>query len=370
MKHHEDNYRSEDNRRPEEIEHDIERTRAELSSNIDAIQSKLTPGQMMDQAIGYARTSLPADFGSNLNHAVRENPIPVTLIGLGAAWLMASGRQRPGYMKSGSRVRHDASRDGTVPYRPGSGFASEHGIGFHGQGDLNDHGVGGHVTGDHDNAMHGAMSSAKESGRNLKNRASETTHNLKERVSSTAQGIKEKVSAAGQGIREKTSSMSRSVSDSSASMGERFSNSSSSMSDRSHRMAEDARMRASNLGHRSQEQYHRAKDNFSHMLEEQPLVLGVLGLAVGTLLGAMIPATRREDELMGHARDDLFERGQQMAREQAEHLKESAQRVAETAREEAHHLRNGAGEQRNGQSYKTDGADTAGDTGRGSQSLH
>ena len=48
---------NEDPRRPEEIEDDIERTRAEVSSTLDAIQSRLTPGQMMDQALQYLRSS-------------------------------------------------------------------------------------------------------------------------------------------------------------------------------------------------------------------------------------------------------------------------------------------------------------------------
>jgi hypothetical protein len=94
----------EDNRRPEEIEGDLERTRAEVSSTIDAIQSKLTPGQLMDQAVSYLRTSAPADFGTNLSHAVRDNPVPVALIGVGIAWLMMSGQRADGR----ARWRRDA----------------------------------------------------------------------------------------------------------------------------------------------------------------------------------------------------------------------------------------------------------------------
>lgn len=350
-----------DNRRPEEIEHDIERTRAQLSSNIDAIQSKLTPGQMMDQAIGYARTSLPADFGSNLNHAVRENPIPVTLIGLGLAWLAMSGKQRPGYMNASSHRSGRGSLHHDSTHRPGSGFASEHGIDYAGQGDVNDHGVGGHITGDHDDSgMHKAGSRMSEKGQQLKGRASETGRNLKEKASSATQSLKEKVGAAGQSIRGRASEMSQ-----------RFSESKSSKGDRSSGMTQNARARASELGQRSQQQYYRAKSNLTHMVEEQPLLLGALGVAVGTLIGAMLPPTRREDELLGRTRDDLFERGQQMARERAEQLKSSAQRVAEAAQEEA--KRAGSemlGQQANGQSRQRDGAGTADEASRGSQSLH
>src|SRR5690606_4347855 len=48
---------NEEYKRPEEIERDLEQTRAEVSSTLDAIQEKLTPGQLMDQAIDYWRRS-------------------------------------------------------------------------------------------------------------------------------------------------------------------------------------------------------------------------------------------------------------------------------------------------------------------------
>lgn len=376
MKNHEDN------RRPEEIEHDIERTRAQLSSNIDAIQSRLTPGEMMDEAISYARTSLPADFGSNLNKAVRENPIPVALIGLGVAWLAMQGKQRPGYMDNGHKsfgFRGDS-------HRPGSGFASEHGLGFGGQGDVDDHGVGGHVTGDHSSSFDNAKHRASAAGSNLKDKASATGSNLKDKASAMAQNVKSRFSgssddsseyhssgSSGPGIKEKMSSAGQSIREKASSIGQRFSESGSDMGERSRGMAQSARSRASDLGQRSQQQYYRARDNVSHMVEEQPMMLGALGLAVGTLIGALMPPTRREDELMGHTRDDLFARGQQMAREKADDLKASAQHVAETAKEtakqEAQRMgSDSSGRGRDGDSYQKD--ENPSGASAGSQSLH
>ncbi len=93
-------------RQPAEIERDVERARAQVSATIDAIQSKLTPGQMMDQAVSYLRTSLPAEFGHNLADAVRTHPVPVALVGVGLAWLAIGGRNG-----AGSSVRSDRYRD-------------------------------------------------------------------------------------------------------------------------------------------------------------------------------------------------------------------------------------------------------------------
>lgn len=369
MKNTEDRH-IEDNRRPEEIEHDIERTRARLSSNIDAIQRKLTPGEMMDEAISYARTSLPADFGSNLNKAVRDNPIPVALIGLGVAWLAMQGKQRPAYM---SHERHGSFGFSGDTHRPGSGFASEHGLGFGGQGDVDDHGVGGHITGDHSSSFDGAKNKVSAAGSSLKDKASSMAQNVKSKFSGGSQDSSQGYSSSGPGIKEKISSAGQSIREKASELGSRVSGSGSNMGDRSRGMAQDARSRANDLGQRSQQQYYRAKDSVTHMVEEQPMFLGVLGLALGTIIAAIIPPTRREDELLGHTRDDFFARGQQMAREQAENLKSSAQHVAETVKEtvkdEAQRMGgDSSGRGRDADSYKRE--DNTNGPNLGSQSLH
>jgi hypothetical protein len=52
----------------------------------------------------------------------------------------------------------------------------------------------------------------------------------------------------------------------------------------------------------------RAQSGFAHMREEQPLVVGAIGLAVGAALGAALPKTETEDEWLGDTRDQLKER--------------------------------------------------------------
>ncbi len=49
----------------------------------------------------------------------------------------------------------------------------------------------------------------------------------------------------------------------------------------------------------------RTTRSFSEIIEQQPLVLGAIGLAVGALVGAMLPRTRMEDEYLGEARDQI-----------------------------------------------------------------
>lgn len=52
---------------------------------------------------------------------------------------------------------------------------------------------------------------------------------------------------------------------------------------------------------------HDAKVGFEHMLEDNPVALGALGVAAGALLGASLPSTESEDRWMGEMRDRVAE---------------------------------------------------------------
>lgn len=91
-------------RRPEQILAEIERTRSEMDATLGAIEQRLTPGQLVDQGLDYLKSSGAKEFATNLGGSVRDNPLPVALVGIGLAWLMASGRNggRPGYASTSS----------------------------------------------------------------------------------------------------------------------------------------------------------------------------------------------------------------------------------------------------------------------------
>ncbi|HEX2198683.1 MAG TPA: DUF3618 domain-containing protein [Burkholderiales bacterium] len=86
-------------RRPEEIEAEIARTRGDMDATLTAIEHRLTPGQLIDQGLDYLRGSGANEFVSNLGGSVKNNPIPVALMGIGMAWLMATGNRRPAYLE-------------------------------------------------------------------------------------------------------------------------------------------------------------------------------------------------------------------------------------------------------------------------------
>lgn len=86
--------RRDSERTPEAIEEDIARTRADIDSTLNAIESRFTPGQMLDQGLDYLRHSGANEFLTNLRGSVKYNPLPVSLVGVGIAWLMLADKSQ------------------------------------------------------------------------------------------------------------------------------------------------------------------------------------------------------------------------------------------------------------------------------------
>ena len=109
-------YKTNSDKRPDEILAEIDRTRDEMDRTLSAIEHRLTPGQLVDQGLDYLRHSGANEFVQNLGGTAKQNPLPVALTAIGIAWLMALGRQpaRPNHgstSSSGLREGIDSMRD-------------------------------------------------------------------------------------------------------------------------------------------------------------------------------------------------------------------------------------------------------------------
>ena len=49
---------------------------------------------------------------------------------------------------------------------------------------------------------------------------------------------------------------------------------------------------------------------FAHLLQQNPLTLGFIALILGALIGALLPETAQENELMGATRDQFADKTQ------------------------------------------------------------
>ena len=103
----------------EQIRANIARTRREMSEKIDTIQDRLDPDNLKVQAkeavysaindgadafVGYVRDN-SGGFSSSLRDAVKRNPIPAALVGLGLGWLLidSMGNNEEQHLSRGQR---------------------------------------------------------------------------------------------------------------------------------------------------------------------------------------------------------------------------------------------------------------------------
>jgi len=239
-------------RNPQEIEAELERTRAEMSVTLEALQHRLSPNEMFDRAVDYFRSSGGSEFSENLKQSIAQNPVPAGLVGIGLAWLMLSG-QRDSSMRS-------SAWDET--------------------------------TGD---KVSGAISAARG------------------KTQAVASGVKGMASSARESVGHVASS-SR---------------------ERIHQLSHGVSSGASHVGTMSRQTATRAKRGFEYLVHEQPLVLGAFGAVLGAALAATLPHSRREDELLGEARDQFVESAQAKGRAQAEKARQVAKSARDAALEQA-----------------------------------
>jgi hypothetical protein len=83
----------------------------------------------------------------------------------------------------------------------------------------------------------------------------------------------------------------------------------------------------------AQTQPTRVREGFNHMIEDQPLVLGALGIALGATIGAALPRTEQEDRLVGEASDAAMSRIKETGSESLNQVKETVTRVGEEAKQ-------------------------------------
>lgn len=221
---------------PARLEREIDQQRADIGHIVDALENKLSPGQIFDRLVSFGKGN-GRELAQNVGDAVKANPIPALLTSVGLLWLYAS-RSEP------------------APGVTRSAYASA------GPGD----------------GEPGLMDRARELGEEASDAASGSWQQAKAHVADTAS-----------------------------------------------RMADTARDTRTSLQH----QKDRAVQGYNHLLRENPLALGAIGIAVGALLGAALPSTEPENRLMGEASDRLAEKAKQAVQTGTEKARETIHDMAE-----------------------------------------
>ena len=105
--------------------------------------------------------------------------------------------------------------------------------------------------------------------------------------------------------------------------------------DRVGHLANQAGEKAGQLSTQAEEQARRVEDRFRQTLQQNPLALGAIALTLGAAAGLAVPETRQEHEMMGPARDRLVDKTQSMAQDTVEKVRHVAEEAQSTAKEEA-----------------------------------
>ncbi len=287
-----------------EIEREVEDTRARLTGTLEQLRDRATPGQLFEQALDYAKQSGGTDFARNLAASVRDNPLPLLLIGAGIGWLVLSDRR--GGTGGGTAGDHQQR---ALP--PPSGRSQPTSVRVYSTGpDAGTSDVGG--------------------GPSATERATAAVSEAKDSVAGAASGLRDSVSGAADRVGEAASSASRSVAGAAGSAAEGIGVGASSAAQRVVDAGRGARDQVGQLGDSTGR-------GLGWLVREQPLVLGAIGLAVGAAVGALLPGTEAEDRLMGETRDDLAERARATAEEGYQRAAEAAGEHLEGAKDRLDH---------------------------------
>jgi ElaB/YqjD/DUF883 family membrane-anchored ribosome-binding protein len=77
-----------------------------------------------------------------------------------------------------------------------------------------------------------------------------------------------------------------------------------------------------------------ARDHYDYYIEENPLAVGAVALALGAAVGMAIPSTRVENQLMGETREQLMQKAQDTAGDLVDRVKQVAGEAQRTISDE------------------------------------
>jgi hypothetical protein len=301
-----------EHKRPEEIERDIEHTRAELGETLDALHTKLSPAEIKNRAREFVRERA-GGASSGIMNTIRNNPVPVALFGAAAAWLLGG--------KTARTVRRNPIPMAFV----GMGGAWLLASGLMKQ-EARDYGEYDYYEGNY--PERGAVEKAKESAVHLASTAGE-------RIRDAAGKVRETVSSAVEGARHATSEMVDTAREKAARASESVGGSVGEMGRSVGEMRQSAAQRISERTGRYAGTVQDWRDRMSsgRASDEEILAVAGVGMLVGAALGALLPPSRLEHEYLGPYRDDVIGRTKSMGKEQLSRVSSAAQTVLQAAKD-------------------------------------
>jgi hypothetical protein len=266
----------------ERLERETEATRAQLEQTLGELRARISPGQLFDQATDYLRNSSGRTYLHNLRDEVVHNPVPVTLIGAGIAWLAISGV-----------LTRRAGHDGRVAVGLNGGGAADNLDFAHGR----------RGPSPVQRAKETAAGWAHETGEAIaetEERWHDRAEHVGERVSTAYDETVDRARQAAEGWTDEVRSAAASTRET---LHDGIEGARELAGDLYEKTADGFRRvtrKASDYGHAARDAV-RPDGALVNFCREQPLLVAGLGIALGAALAAMIPASRVERQAMGEA---------------------------------------------------------------------
>lgn len=292
------------------IRDDIESTRANMSETINAIEEKLSPQRLTQQAkdvvhdatIGRVEhamndmTDSAREGGHTLLDTVRQNPIPVALAGIGLGWLIMETRQTANERSARQSRRYQGGR--YYPDQYGSQYGNQYGQQYRGQygGYAQPQRYGaGYTAGGYTTGYQGTAQSTQDSSPSLTDRAQDKLGQAQDKLGQVTDQVQ---NAGGQ-------------------------------------LQDQAQQVAGQIQDQAQYQMGRARGWFADTMDDNPLAIGLIALGVGALTGFALPETDKERQVMGSASSQVMQKAQDVAQDTAQKAQQVAQRATEAAKDTA-----------------------------------
>lgn len=288
------------------IEAGLEQSRARLSSSLDALQHRVSVENLAQEALGMIRSNAAA-YTRSIDNAVRANPMALALTGVGIAWLVFGTRKTSSEphpsVNSGweddSGMPDASARYGTPP----GTIAEEHGW-------------------------------------------SDRIDTLRAKASRALRGIEQDARSYAGDLRDFAAERAKVLAGFTEDMRESLLDGLDGLSDaaRDRIVAAREAAYAARLG--AERSARAGGREAERLINEHPMIAGVLALGLGAAFAAALPRTRVEDRTFGAESDRLMEAAATLLSEErermarvasgvADELKSSARDVADTAAEKA-----------------------------------
>lgn len=316
---------SESNNDPDHIRRQIDYTRAQMTTTINEIGERLSPDNLIEQAkssvreatvgrikdMSYQANRKVEGVSAGLGQTVRENPLPVALIGLGLGWLLLADRGKRGDMRMSE-----------YPYRT-AGYRYY-------EGDYNGGRDEGQMLDEARRRAGRAVDTVQDRASELGERISDTTHRVGETVGDRAAEWGERISDTTHRVGETVTDRAGIVQDRAAQLGSRISDTTQRVGETVSERAEMVQGRVSDAAMRTRSEAERlsnearwraqagieqTRQTFWQTMEQNPLALGAVVLIAGAAIGAAIPSTEYENRLMGEQRDRLMDQAKTRAQD-------------------------------------------------------